>query len=236
MFSAAANAQVQNEPTSQTQCKTYVKIIKCDGEKTIIDTTSNVITMADGNTVSLTLCDSLKPDSLISIKKIVLFDAPAGMLDNGTDIRFDIKSSSPSDNINFCKGFNLKNIDSLSNDNNVTISICVKIECPGEEDLKTLNNAGVNIDENNNNLVVDELKFYPNPNSGKFNLTFELKNKETTTIRIYDMNGREVYNETLKDFIGKYSKDIDISDKEKGTYFMQISQNDKSMVKKIVLM
>jgi hypothetical protein len=86
-----------------------------------------------------------------------------------------------------------------------------------------------------NLLNIGEAKFFPNPNDGRFTLTFNLLTKGTTKISIFDINGRQVYTEALQNFTGKYEKEIDISQQPKGSYFVKITQGSHSQIKKIVL-
>lgn len=86
-----------------------------------------------------------------------------------------------------------------------------------------------------NNLEAEDLSFSPNPGDGRFNLSFTLPDAGDATINIMDINGRTVYQEELSDFSGKYNGQIDISGEAKGVYFLQLVQNDKSLVKKIMI-
>jgi hypothetical protein len=86
-----------------------------------------------------------------------------------------------------------------------------------------------------NKLKVEQLNFYPNPNNGKFNLSFNLKEKATTTISIFNSEGKKVYDESLQDFSGDYNKQIDLSGSPNGIYFLNVSQGKNNLVKKIVI-
>ncbi|MBL0139699.1 MAG: T9SS type A sorting domain-containing protein [Bacteroidetes bacterium] len=79
------------------------------------------------------------------------------------------------------------------------------------------------------------LRYYPNPNHGKFDLDFYLNTEGDTDVSIFDPNGKEVFHETLKKFSGEYSNQIDISDKGKGNYLLKIAQGNKSISKKIIV-
>lgn len=100
------------------------------------------------------------------------------------------------------------------------------------DDKKRLNDQIGNAD---NKLEMDNMKMYPNPNDGKFNLNFNLKTKGDTEVIVYDMQGKQVYSEKLPNFSGDYNKAIDISSNTKGVYFVKIQQGKHSQVKKIVL-
>ena len=103
-----------------------------------------------------------------------------------------------------------------------------------KEDISTLEKSGVN-NVKKNKLKVEKLNFYPNPNNGRFNLSFELDSKNKTSISIYNESGQRVYHEELKDFSGKYNKEIDLSSEKKGIYFINVNQNKKSLTKKVVI-
>ena len=94
---------------------------------------------------------------------------------------------------------------------------------------------GQDADLQRNDLDIEELNIYPNPNSGQFSLEFTLSESGTTTISLYDLEGNEVMKEKLKDFSGSYSKQFDLSDQPKGVYVLQIKQNDNQYYKKIIL-
>jgi len=115
----------------------------------------------------------------------------------------------------------------------VMITSCKSFENLNETEKETLKSAGVKT--KNNDLEIEDLKFAPNPNNGKFTLSFNLKEKKKVTINIYDMKGNLVYTETMKDFEGFYSKEIDISDQGTGTFFLQIVQGLYDIIKKIII-
>lgn len=102
-----------------------------------------------------------------------------------------------------------------------------------EKDLENLKNAGIKTKKKE--LQLENLKFSPNPSNGKFNLSFTLAEQKKVTINIYDINGNIVYTETLKDFQGEYNKEIDISQQESGTFFLQIAQGLYDIIKKIII-
>jgi hypothetical protein len=84
-------------------------------------------------------------------------------------------------------------------------------------------------------LEAANLEYYPNPGDGKFTLSFRLETMGNTAISITDPAGNEIYYETLKDFSGLYSRQIDIRSHGKGTYLVRLTQNNKSITKKLVV-
>lgn len=101
-----------------------------------------------------------------------------------------------------------------------------------ENDIKRI---GKNAGEADGKLKIDNMNFYPNPNSGKFNLTFTLPEKGDTEITILNIDGKIVYKESLPNFSNTYDKEIDISKNAKGVYFVKVEQGKHAQVKKIVL-
>lgn len=85
------------------------------------------------------------------------------------------------------------------------------------------------------NLDVQQLKFYPNPTNGQFQLSFDINDTESPTqIRIFDLEGKEAYTETVTG-TPRYDKQIDLGDAPKGVYLISIAQNDKKVVKKLIM-
>jgi hypothetical protein len=115
----------------------------------------------------------------------------------------------------------------------VIVKTKVNIHEPEDATQEELKSAGIK--EKKGNLEVENLKFSPNPSNGKFNLSFSVKEKKKVTINIYNIKGNLVYSETLKDFEGTYNKEIDISDEESGSYFIQIIQGIYDIIKKIII-
>ena len=125
---------------------------------------------------------------------------------------------------------------SMGEDNEeVKIKTKISVTDPEEEDFTTLKQGSFAPSVPDNDLDIDHLVFYPNPNKGKFTLSFNTDKTKKVEIRVFDMNGNEVYKEELKDFEGEYKKEIDISGEKKGTYFVNIVQDGKSVTKKIII-
>lgn len=102
-----------------------------------------------------------------------------------------------------------------------------EVTSPSKSANKT---AGLSTDK----LVIDAVKVFPNPNNGKFNIGFTLPEKGTTEIKVTDIAGKEIFSETLKDFTGAYNKELDLTEKVSGSYFISVMQNGKRTVKQII--
>lgn len=84
-------------------------------------------------------------------------------------------------------------------------------------------------------LKIDQLQFFPRPNNGVFTLAFDLAQQGDTQLRIVDIQGKEVYQETLQDFTGHYEKQMDLSSEPAGTYILSITQNGKRLAEKVII-
>ena len=63
--------------------------------------------------------------------------------------------------------------------------------------------------------TISNLKIYPNPSSDKFFI--ELENPTPTSIRLFDINGKEIYSTTINQVIST----IDISSFKPGLYLLR---------------
>jgi membrane-associated protease RseP (regulator of RpoE activity) len=101
-------------------------------------------------------------------------------------------------------------------------------------DAGTLKEKGVNV-PSSNTLTVERLSMSPNPNRGMFNLSFNLPTSGETTVRVFNSNGRAIYEYELGNFSGSFEDEVDISQNGAGNYFLYVMQGDKVFTKKIVL-
>lgn len=134
------------------------------------------------------------------------------------------------------KGSHEVTIDVEVNDDETKASkhIVIITKILGDDDLaKQIPSAKKNLKKEE--LAISKLKFSPNPNNGKFDLSFKLNQTEPVSIKILDMQGKVVYDEQISNFSGKYQNNIDISEKGEGIYILQIIQNNKASTHKIVI-
>jgi hypothetical protein len=108
----------------------------------------------------------------------------------------------------------------------------VRITDPSDEEIKK---AGAAAGPTNGKLSVTDMKFSPNPTSGRFNLSFVTPGKGDAEITIVNSEGKKVYSESLPGFDGHYNKEIDLSGNGKGVYFVRIQQGRHSQMKKLVV-
>lgn len=116
-----------------------------------------------------------------------------------------------------------------------TISIFIKTDDLEDEEAELLCSKVKKTNFKVNNLAIDKFNIFPNPNDGQFNLSFDLESDANAMLRIFDLNGKVVYKERLKNLNGNYNKALDLSKNEKGVYFLNITQGKNSYNKKFII-
>jgi hypothetical protein len=83
--------------------------------------------------------------------------------------------------------------------------------------------------------AINNLDVYPNPSRDIFNVTFTSEDVQDLKVRILNVIGEELINEELQQFVGEYTKQIDLTNNAKGIYFLEIETNDGVINKKLIL-
>ena len=83
--------------------------------------------------------------------------------------------------------------------------------------------------------MVNNLDVYPNPTNDIFNVSFVSKDIHTLSIRVLNIVGEVIYQESLEQFVGEYTKQISIGNNSKGIYFLEITDNSGTTNKKIIV-
>ena len=68
-----------------------------------------------------------------------------------------------------------------------------------------------------------------------FNITFTSERVQDLRVRVLNVIGEEVILEDLQQFVGEYTKQINLEDNAKGIYFLEIETNDRVINKKLIL-
>ncbi len=92
-----------------------------------------------------------------------------------------------------------------------------------------LGSSYINIEEST------EIKVYPNPNNGMFEIQCNLKKVTDLSVKLVNLSGQVVYNKTLKTEDKQFKKSISIPKNIKGTYFILIESGKKKFQKTIVI-
>jgi len=98
----------------------------------------------------------------------------------------------------------------------------------GDADFSSFNLSGMP------ELVLKSVNYYPNPNEGEFTLAFT-GSKKPVIVRILDLKGNLKMEESIEDFNGTFNQVLNVKHFDKGTYLLQIFQQDKVLNRKLVL-
>ncbi len=79
----------------------------------------------------------------------------------------------------------------------------------------------------------DFFNVYPNPSEGICTVSFNAATADSYRLVFTNALGQMVYQESLKNFGGEYSKQIDVSQFGKGIYLINLSSSDTQIVKKV---
>ena len=85
------------------------------------------------------------------------------------------------------------------------------------------------------NSSIENLNIYPNPSRDIFNVSFTTEEKQNLKVRLVNVIGEQLVSEDLQQFIGTYTKQLDLTNKAKGVYFLEIETDDGVINKKLIL-
>jgi len=83
--------------------------------------------------------------------------------------------------------------------------------------------------------AIANLVIYPNPSKDVFNISFTSEDVQNLEVRVINLIGEELVNESLERFVGEYTKAIDLTKNAKGIYFLEITTNNGVVNKKLIL-
>lgn len=107
----------------------------------------------------------------------------------------------------------------------VTVSGCSATSAP-----KVISNVGIEQLSNLYNFTV-----FPNPSDGNFNVSFNVPSKGNYKLELINALGQLIYQEALTDFVGQYSKQLNIQEYGKGIYTISLMNSKNETVKKVVV-
>ena len=82
-----------------------------------------------------------------------------------------------------------------------------------------------------------ELKVFPNPSDGRFQLTLTIEESEKVTAKVYDITGKQVKDIT-EDLVIDHSSvtaQVNLESPKSGIYFLRVSIGSKVLTKKIII-
>lgn len=86
-----------------------------------------------------------------------------------------------------------------------------------------------------NSLKLEVYKAFPNPTYGGLQVEFQAE-AIPTTVQVTDATGKIVHQETLNQFNGNYSQQLDLRNATPGVLLLTIQQGDKTVTEKIILL
>ncbi|WGH74966.1 GEVED domain-containing protein [Tenacibaculum tangerinum] len=85
------------------------------------------------------------------------------------------------------------------------------------------------------NTLFDDLLTYPIPSDGKFTVSFTVKDKESTFIRLFDFRGRLLETQKFSTISSQFNKEVQLDKTASGLYLLQIENAGKQITRKIVI-
>jgi hypothetical protein len=83
-------------------------------------------------------------------------------------------------------------------------------------------------------LAFEDLRIFPNPNNGQFNLSFVPKSGDEIKVEVLDVLGRTVFSRQYG-FSTSFNEQLNLSSVSKGLHFVKIKDGTREVVKKIII-
>ena len=82
-----------------------------------------------------------------------------------------------------------------------------------------------------------EIKVFPNPSDGRFQLTLDYNGSEKVTAKVYDITGKLVkdISEDLVSEDNSVTAQVNLESPKSGIYFVRVSFGNKVLTKKIII-
>ncbi|MCF8369567.1 MAG: T9SS type A sorting domain-containing protein [Bacteroidales bacterium] len=93
----------------------------------------------------------------------------------------------------------------------------------------------VNVCTGINDVNIEKICIHPNPNNGIFTLSFDNVLKDNVTLKVFNTIGNLVFVEDNITTEGTFTKKMDLSDLNKGMYFLVIENYQGSTVNRIII-
>lgn len=88
------------------------------------------------------------------------------------------------------------------------------------------------MDSSGNNTA--EIRIYPNPNRGEFEVSLLAGKSSELTIRVFNLAGKIIFEDRKSGYSGIYNKRIDLKAHAAGIYLLSLSINDTAFTQKIL--
>jgi hypothetical protein len=85
------------------------------------------------------------------------------------------------------------------------------------------------------NTLFDDLQTYPIPSNGELTVSFKVKDKESTIIRLFDFRGRLLETQKFSTISSQFNEKVQLTKAASGLYLLQIENAGKQVTRKIAI-
>lgn len=86
-----------------------------------------------------------------------------------------------------------------------------------------------------NAIKAEYFNVYPNPTPGALNISFALTQPGPVTVAVSDILGNQIFSETVTNLNGQYYKQLDMSERARGTYIVSVQQNGQAISRQVIV-
>jgi len=86
----------------------------------------------------------------------------------------------------------------------------------------------------NENDIESELRVFPNPTHGEFEISLNVEESSKLNVRLYSLSGQLIFEDSKSDYSGYYGKKIDLNGNPVGIYFLSVKAGDETQVEKVL--
>lgn len=86
-----------------------------------------------------------------------------------------------------------------------------------------------------NTLRAEYFNVFPNPTPGALNISFALEQTGPVTVTVTDLLGSNIFTETLDNHSGQYHRQIDLTDKARGTYIVSVERGGQRLTRQVAV-
>ncbi|MCF2873640.1 MULTISPECIES: reprolysin-like metallopeptidase [unclassified Tenacibaculum] len=94
----------------------------------------------------------------------------------------------------------------------------------------------INVEESfaTSKSLFSDLKLYPVPAEGKLTVSFKVKSKDLTVVRLFDLRGQLLETQSFSTISSSFNKEVEFKTMSTGIYLLQIENDGKTKTKKVV--